>query len=416
MDGDGPWEKVDVGNLRHAAEAKEAKLAQKLEQRLLRAKNRKEKRNAKAEAKQARRLNAKQATKWTPERKAIDKEKKLATRSQKKEKRRKRMRVRAEKLEAQARKLWAEAQKARARADVLDKMKSDEEEGKKKLKKAAENTAQDPETEDYIPLEVDSSSDEDSDEDSTTLHIEKKKSKGEKTPQDKALDQITERELGPSITANEQNIDDEAGKKQKRKEGKRAEKRKRGLEEEGALETANADGADRADRKEKKKKRKVETSDDDHSEEEIEAEKTISKKEKKKKDKKEHAVEESEATEVASTNGTPKEKKEKKKKREKKEKQPAEEPVSASPVEGEASTNGGEQWNVSHLEGDAKRKQKFLRLLGGGKANGVAGSDPTPSTSSKADITKMQSDLERQFDVGMKMKQEGHSHRRGLGA
>ncbi|KAI1429434.1 small acidic protein family-domain-containing protein [Xylaria sp. FL1777] len=429
MENEGPWKQLDAGKLLKDAEAKEAKVKRQQEQRLVRAELRREKRHVKSEAKQARKLNVQRAAKWTPERKALDKQKKLANRPHKQERRRKRMRLRADKLEIQARKLWAEAQKARARADVLDKLKEEEDVEKKKVKGIG-HVGQDLETEDYIPLDVPLVTDEHS----TTNHAEKKQKREDAKLADKALDRIMEQELGPSITASGRHISAEAEKKRQRKEEKRAEKRKREAEE-TQVEAPSTDTVDVAvdtkaedeiqSPKDKKKKRKVEQSSDDDTEADMPTIKKDEKK-KKKKDKKEQISEESEVIELADDNEVPtekskkkkekKEKKEKREKREKKEKHPTQEYVPTPIAEGEANTNGGEQWNVSALEGDSKRKQKFLRLLGGGKVNGVANSDQITSTSSKADIAKVQSDLERQFDVGMKMKQEGHSHRRGLGA
>ena len=72
----------------------------------------------------ARKANIGRAAKWNPERKAADKQKKLANRPHKQEKRRKQLRQRADKLEAQSIKMWVEAQKARARADYLDELKA----------------------------------------------------------------------------------------------------------------------------------------------------------------------------------------------------------------------------------------------------------------------------------------------------
>lgn len=85
---------------------------------------RKERRHAKSAAKQARKQNVKRAAKWTDERRALDKEKKLANRPVRKEKRNSRLRVRAERFEAKARQLWAEAQRARAQADFLEAEKA----------------------------------------------------------------------------------------------------------------------------------------------------------------------------------------------------------------------------------------------------------------------------------------------------
>lgn len=75
-----------------------------------------------------------------------------------------------------------------------------------------------------------------------------------------------------------------------------------------------------------------------------------------------------------------------------------------------------EQWNPDALTGGEARKAKFLRLLGAGKSNGpTAASKPKPHTATAA-ITKVQSELERQYEAGMKLKHDGGSKRRGIGA
>ncbi|KAM0191823.1 hypothetical protein ACHAPC_002136 [Botrytis cinerea] len=72
------------------------------------------------------------------------------------------------------------------------------------------------------------------------------------------------------------------------------------------------------------------------------------------------------------------------------------------------------QWNADALDGDAQRKSKFLRLLGAGKGGAVSGKGV--EAKGKGDIQKVQSELERQYDYGMKMKHDGGGKRRGLGA
>ena len=84
----------------------------------------------------------------------------------------------------------------------------------------------------------------------------------------------------------------------------------------------------------------------------------------------------------------------------------------------EQATASAEQWNPDALSGDAARKSKFLRLLGAGKS---AGSDAStkPARSSggaSADIQRVESELERQFEAGIRMKHGGQSKRMGLGA
>lgn len=79
----------------------------------------------------------------------------------------------------------------------------------------------------------------------------------------------------------------------------------------------------------------------------------------------------------------------------------------------EAST--GEQWNANALTGDAARKDKFLRLMGAGKQS-EEGGKKTKKAKKDVDIEKVQSELERQYESGMKMKHDGGGKRRGLGA
>ncbi|CZR57891.1 uncharacterized protein PAC_07780 [Phialocephala subalpina] len=89
----------------------------------------------------------------------------------------------------------------------------------------------------------------------------------------------------------------------------------------------------------------------------------------------------------------------------------------------EAARKGAVQWNPDALMGDAARKDKFLRLLGAGKNGPVGAQADTKKVKEKSkdkksveDITKVQSELERQYEAGMKLKHDGGSKRRGLGA
>ncbi|PQE25994.1 wound-responsive ked protein [Rutstroemia sp. NJR-2017a BBW] len=78
----------------------------------------------------------------------------------------------------------------------------------------------------------------------------------------------------------------------------------------------------------------------------------------------------------------------------------------------------GEQWNADALDGNDQRKSKFLRLLGAGKnaAGGAKTATEGKDKKDKRDIEKVQSELERQYEMGMKMKHDGGAKRRGLGA
>jgi hypothetical protein len=90
----------------------------------------------------------------------------------------------------------------------------------------------------------------------------------------------------------------------------------------------------------------------------------------------------------------------------------------AEHVEQEATSNlhtaSAEQWNPDALTGDKARKEKFLRLLGAGKSTGA--SSKNKSNTGTTDISKVQNDLEKQYEAGMKLKHDGGSKRRGLGA
>lgn len=279
-----------------------------------------------------------------------------------------------------------EAQKARVRADLLDEQKAvrahdilivawtfthklvqKEEEEKGRLTREVQQMAADPNNDNFIPLDdtapapaVSATTDSSSDSDSSSSEEELKKQKKAK----------------------------KAEKKRKRKveEDKEPEPTNDAMDIDGAEEASAPKG------EKKKKKRKVE-----------------------------QAVEETGSQEEAGQSEPRKEKKEKKdkkdKKKKRKEKDHAEEYVSSTPAEGGASTNGGEQWNVEALEGDTKRKEKFLRLLGGKKPNGEATTNGyNASSTSRSNITQVQNDLERQFDTGMRMKHDGQGHKRGLGA
>lgn len=106
---------------------------------------------------------------------------------------------------------------------------------------------------------------------------------------------------------------------------------------------------------------------------------------------------------------------EKPRKKKSKAKEAVEAPREPTPAAVEEST-GGEQWNADALTGDEARKAKFLRLLGAGKSNGSVSSSRHKFHTDVAAIQKTQSELERQYDAGMKLKHDGGSKRRGIGA
>lgn len=88
----------------------------------------------------------------------------------------------------------------------------------------------------------------------------------------------------------------------------------------------------------------------------------------------------------------------------------------ASKNEGPSSINDADNWNVSGLGGGAERQNKFMKLLGGGKAAFSPATQNSGKARPKYDVHKSQDDLQKQYDVGMRMKFEGQGQRRGLGA
>lgn len=86
----------------------------------------------------------------------------------------------------------------------------------------------------------------------------------------------------------------------------------------------------------------------------------------------------------------------------------AKEDSSSAPAE-------AEQWQVGDLDGGPQRQSKFLRLLGA-KKNGVTAAAASTVSKGKSDSTKAEAEIQRQFEAGMKMRNEGGSKRRGLGA
>jgi hypothetical protein len=211
--------------------------------------------------------------------------------------------------------------------------------------------------------------------------------------------------------------EDEKERKEQKKEEKK--RKKAAKEEEKEVEAVTLSKEDKGSSKKKKKT--------EETEENVEA--VPAPKEKSLKKKKKDVEEEIEAVPA------PKEKSSKKKKKT----EEAEEDIEAAPTVKEKSSKKRKhkssedvetptedgvvaaQWNPDALSGDAERKTKFLRLLGGGKA-AVAGDSNGVSVvgggkkSKKGEIEKVQGELERQYEMGMKMKHDGGGKRRGLGA
>ncbi|KAF5244939.1 hypothetical protein FAUST_2048 [Fusarium austroamericanum] len=155
---------------------------------------------------------------------------------------------------------------------------------------------------------------------------------------------------------------------------------------------------------------------------EAEEEPKKSKKDKKsKKEKKVKIVEPEEAKEEVIKSKSededeePKVSDKKAKKAEKKRKREAEAKAKAE-KNSEESAAQAEQWQVDGLEGGSERQAKFMRLLGGKKAGAAAPAAHGSASKGTSDSTKAEAEIQKQFEAGMKMKNEGGSKRRGLGA
>jgi hypothetical protein len=118
---------------------------------------------------------------------------------------------------------------------------------------------------------------------------------------------------------------------------------------------------------------------------------------------------------ISSNRKTDKKEKKAKSKEKKDKKKSKKSSCSDDDVKATANTSSGnaENWNVTELDGGSTRQSKFLRLLGG-KKQGVNLSAPA-TTNDKLSSVRAEADIQRQFEAGMKMKNEGGSHRRGLG-
>jgi Small acidic protein family len=81
----------------------------------------------------------------------------------------------------------------------------------------------------------------------------------------------------------------------------------------------------------------------------------------------------------------------------------------------EGDIKNGKQWNPDALNGDAARKDKFLRLLGASKVNGNDTEKPKKvKGKAKEMIEQVEDELERQFEAGIRMK--NGQRKKGLGA
>ncbi|QPC73519.1 hypothetical protein HYE68_004271 [Fusarium pseudograminearum] len=152
---------------------------------------------------------------------------------------------------------------------------------------------------------------------------------------------------------------------------------------------------------------------------EAEEEPKKSKKDKKNKKEKKVKIVEPEAKEEAvkseDEDEAPEVSDKKAKKAEKKRKREAEAKAKAE-KNSEGSAAQAEQWQVDGLEGGSDRQAKFMRLMGAKKAGAAAPAAHGSASKGTSDSTKAEAEIQKQFEAGMKMKNEGGSKRRGLGA
>lgn len=125
-----------------------------------------------------------------------------------------------------------------------------------------------------------------------------------------------------------------------------------------------------------------------------------------------------EGEKIEEENKVKKEKKPKKEKNSKKEKK-SKKHKTAENIETAQETPVPNDWNANALEGDAARKDKFLRLLGG-KKEGISAKSTSKAKGEMetGNISKVELDLEKQFQQGIELKHGGGGmgKRRGIGA
>ncbi|KAI0123100.1 hypothetical protein BJ170DRAFT_643341 [Xylariales sp. AK1849] len=311
----GPWQQLDPAKLKLEAERKEAKLKRQQEQRIIRAAERKEKRQLKSEAKQARKANVRRAGKWTEERRAEDKIKKALNKPHKEEKRYRRLLSRADRLEVQALTLMKQAQQARARYAVMTEQRA---------KVAAEkdkelNEIMNPEGGNFIEVP----------------EVEGEKASGDVEMTNGTHDSEAAQHVEPVEEPVEELAED---KKSSKKPKKSKSKKDKPSEPENAISEIIAEASTAAqeepkdigtedfialedeDKSKEKKKKKKKSKSDEAATDEVNGETSTATEKKVEKKRKREAGVDAETEAVATTNGiedaseTPKEKKHKKKK------------------------------------------------------------------------------------------------------
>jgi hypothetical protein len=233
------------------------------------------------------------------------------------------------------------------------------------------------------------------------------KKAAEKEEEERRVEKEEEKKRKKAEKAEQAAMADPAEEK-KRKEEKKAEKKRKKVENaRKALEEEEKQKEEKERQKAEKAAAKAAQEEEKQVESALPAKESSKEKKKKKKQPEETSDQPAEATEALA----PKEKSSKKRKH-----KSTEEDVEKQTEEDAIAS----QWNPDALSGDAERKSKFLRLLGGGK--GAAGGESNgvqvngDGKTKKGEIEKVQGELERQYEMGMKMKHEGGGKRRGLGA
>jgi hypothetical protein len=109
-------------------------------------------------------------------------------------------------------------------------------------------------------------------------------------------------------------------------------------------------------------------------------------------------------------------KKDKKKKKKKHSEAIAQEDEDATTSK-EAKAAVSDNWNVQALDGGSDRQQKFARLLGGLKKGIITTSNnQQPVAKDQISMNKIQEELQRQYETGLRMKFGFDSQKRGLGS
>ncbi|KAH7152484.1 small acidic protein family-domain-containing protein [Dactylonectria estremocensis] len=350
---------------------RDAAVKKKLNTKQLKTEERAKKRNAKAEAKRTRKFGAKNVGKLADEHKP--KKLEVPNRPAKLEKRKERLLQRSQKLEEKAKKLLADAKKA---ADQYQQLIDAETKYKQSVEANSDSD----------------SSEDDSNSDASNAVASVDESDGEsQSDNGVALTKPTMDEVPADVPA------DEVLLKQRRLSNAASER----------SNASHVESRPKIDLKKFKKSKKAEA-DEQEEKEASEADPEIESSDKKAKKAKKAEKKRKRANEAAKAAVTEEPAVKKDKSKDKSTKKPKR----TEKAEEDAGAAEAEKWQVEDLDGGEARQAKFLRLLGGKKA----GAAVAPASKSKSDSTKAEAEIQRQFEAGMKMKNEGGSKRRGLGA